>query len=387
MSVVQLKPKAAYRPFENAKSDGEPIYFARPSAQYQAYRDEINEAMQRMLDGHIYILGDEVKAFEQEFAAFTGATHGIGVANGTDAIHLALRACGIGPGDEVITTAHTAIATIAAVVMSGAKPVFADISDRTYGLDAESVARAITPRTKALLPVHLYGHPVDLGPLLDLASRHNLKLIEDCAQAHAAIWHGRQVGTIGHIGCFSLYPTKNLGALGDAGIIITSDDGIAEQLRLMRQYGWRDRQLSELPGFNSRLDELQAAVLRVKLRYLDDTTARRRAIAARYVEALEDLPLVLPVEQPDCASAYHLFVIRSVKRDALKAHLADRGIIAGIHYPLPAHKHPAYAEAYAGLRLPVAEGVVDQILSLPMYPELTNRQIDRVIDGVRSFFQ
>jgi dTDP-4-amino-4,6-dideoxygalactose transaminase len=366
--------------------DSEPLYFARPSAQYRAMHGEIDAAIQSVLDGHTYILGEAVKQFEAEFAAYTGAKFAIGVANGTDALHLALRALGIGEGDEVITTAHTAIATVAAIEMSGATPVFADITADRYTLDPVDVVRKITPRTKAILPVHLYGHPADLGPLLELAARHKLEIIEDCAQAHAAEWQGRQVGTIGKIGCFSLYPTKNLGAIGDAGIVITSDEAVADRLRLLRQYGWKDKQLSLISGFNSRLDELQAAILRVKLRHLDETTARRRAIAKAYSEAFADLPLTLPRDIDGCLNVYHLFVLRTPKREELKAHLAKQNIHAGIHYPVPCHRHPALAERCADLRLPVTEQLAEQILSLPMYPELTDGQVERVIRAVRSFY-
>ncbi len=366
-------------------ADLEPLYFARPSLQYRRYKDEIDAAIQRVLDGHAYILGDEVRQFEAEFAAWTGARHAIGVANGTDALHLSLRALGIGPGDEVITAAHTAVATVAAIEMSGARPRFADIDPDGYGLDPASVARAIRPATKAILPVHIYGRPVDLGALADLADRHRLALIEDCAQAHGALWSGQRVGTIGRVGCFSLYPTKNLGAIGDGGIVVTSDDAVAERLRLLRQYGWRDRQVSEIPGWNSRLDELQAAILRVKLRHLDAMNARRRAIAARYIAAFDGLGLGLPTDPSDGRSVYHLFVIRAAERDRLKQHLADQQIIAGIHYPLPAHRHPAYAGRLGGDPLPVTEAACDQILSLPMYPELTDAEVERVIAAVRSF--
>jgi dTDP-4-amino-4,6-dideoxygalactose transaminase len=364
----------------------ETLYFARPSAQYRRHQIEIDAAMQRVLDGHVYIMGDEVKAFEAEFAAWTGAKYGIAVANGTDALHLSLRALGIGAGDEVITTAHTAVASIAAIEMSGATPIMVDVTDDRFCLDPEMVARAITPRTKAIMPVHLYGHPADMGPLLELGSRHGLKLVEDCAQAHGAEWQGRQVGTIGDVGCYSLYPTKNLGALGDGGVIVTSDAELAEKLRMMRQYGWRDRQFSEIQGFNSRLDEIQAAVLRVKLNYLASGNARRRDIAMRYSNGLKGLPLTLPEVQDGCEAVFHLYVLRTSEREALKTHLAAQGVVAGIHYPIPCHQHPAYAERFGAESRPVAEMLAGEILSLPMYPELRNDQVDRVIDAVRGYF-
>ena len=365
-------------------AEAEPIYFARPNAQYQAYAPAIDAAIRRVLNNPIYIMGEEVRGFEEEFARFVGVEHAIGVANGTDALQLALRAYDIGQGDEVITTAHTAVATIAAIDMTGATPRFVDILPDSYGLDPDQVARAIGPRTKAILPVHIYGHPVEMGPLVELAERKGLILIEDCAQAHGARWQGRMVGSIGQIGCFSCYPTKNLGAIGDAGVVTTGDAKVAEKVRLLRQYGWRQGQVSEIPGYNSRLDELQAAILRVKLPLLDQTNAARRRIAARYNEALSDLAMELPREAPDVQSVFHLYVLRTSQRDRLKAALAERGIIAGIHYPLPAHKHPAYIDRFPA-SLPVTERVAGEILSLPMYPELTDAQIERVIDAVRLF--
>jgi dTDP-4-amino-4,6-dideoxygalactose transaminase len=384
VAATSVKTKSPPQPAPAAAL--EPIYFARPSAQYQAMRDEIDAAIRRVLDGHVYIMGKEVERFESAFAAYTGAAHAVGVANGTDALHLALRALEIGAGHEVIVPAHTAVPTAAAIEMSGAAPKFVDITADRYTLDPARVEAVISPRTRAIMPVHLYGHPADLGPLLDIAKRRGLKLIEDAAQAHGARWRGRQVGTIGDIGCFSLYPTKNLGAIGDAGIVTTNDADLAQRLRLLRQYGWRDRQVSELPGFNSRLDELQAAILTVKLAHLDATNARRRVIAARYLAAFADLPLVLPDARPECEAVYHLFVVRTPMRDRLKAHLQEHGVIAGIHYAVPCHLHPAYRGRFGDVRLPVTEAVVDEILSLPMYPELTDDQIARVIAAVRGFF-
>jgi dTDP-4-amino-4,6-dideoxygalactose transaminase len=376
---VEAKPQSLA-----SQGDSEPIYFARPNAQYQAHAPAIDEAIRQVLNNPIYIMGEEVRRFEEEFARYVGTQHAIGVANGTDALQLALRAYDIGPGDEVITTAHTAVATIAAIDMTGATPRFVDIMPDTYGLDPELVARAITPRTKAILPVHIYGHPVEMDPLLGLAEKHGLIVIEDCAQAHGARWQGRMVGSIGRIGCFSCYPTKNLGAIGDAGVVTTDDPVIADKLRLLRQYGWRNGQVSEIPGYNSRLDELQAAILRVKLGLLDGTNAARQRIAASYNEALSGLPLILPTVSAGCESVFHLYVLRTLHRDRMKAALAERGIVAGIHYPLPAHKHPAYVDRFPA-SLPVTERVASEILSLPMYPELTDRQVERVIDAVRLF--
>jgi dTDP-4-amino-4,6-dideoxygalactose transaminase len=362
----------------------EPIYFARPSAQYQAHAPAIDAAIRRVLNNPIYIMGEEVRRFEEEFARFVGVEHAVGVANGTDALQLALRAYDIGHGDEVITTAHTAVATVAAIDMTGAVPRFVDISPDSYGLDPGQVARGHGPPPHANQPVHIYGHPVEMGPLVELAERKGLALIEDCAQAHGARWQGRMVGSIGQVGCFSCYPTKNLGAIGDAGVITTSDAKIAERLRLLRQYGWRHGQVSEIPGYNSRLDELQAAILRVKLPLLEETNAARRRIAVRYNQAFADLPLTLPTEAPGAEAVSHLYVLRSPQRDRLKAALADRGIFAGIHYPLPAHKHPAYIDRFPA-SLPVTERVAGEILSLPMYPELSDDQVERVVEGVRLY--
>jgi dTDP-4-amino-4,6-dideoxygalactose transaminase len=386
MSVMSLT-KSQPQTVPPTAAAREPIYFARPSAQYQALRDEIDGAIRKVLEGHVYIMGPEVERFEAGFAAYAGAAHAVGVANGTDALHLALRALDVGEGHEVIVPAHTAVPTIAAIEMSGAAPAFVDITADRFGLDPALVERAVTPRTRAIMPVHLYGHPADLGPLLEIARRHGLKLIEDCAQAHGARWQGCRVGSIGDIGCFSLYPTKNLGAIGDAGIVTTQDAGLATRLRELRQYGWRGRQISETPGFNSRLDELQAAILNVKLAHLDAANARRRTIARRYLAAFAELPIALPRAQPDCESVYHLFVVRTALRDRLKAHLQEQGVIAGIHYPVPCHHHPAYRARFGAVSLPVTEQIVGEILSLPMYPELTDDQVERVIDGVRGFFR
>jgi dTDP-4-amino-4,6-dideoxygalactose transaminase len=367
-------------------NDREPIFFARPSAQYQDLRDEIDAAIRRVLDGHVYIMGKEVERFEADFAAYCGTQHAIGVANGTDALHLALRALDVGAGHEVIVPAHTAVPTIAAIEMSGAVPTFVDITADRYALDPAKVEQAIGPNTRAIMPVHLYGHPADLGPLLELAHRRRLVVIEDAAQAVGARWQGSRVGSLGAIGCFSLYPTKNLGAIGDAGIVTTNDGALAQKLRELRQYGWRTGQLSESAGFNSRLDELQAAILNAKLGHLDAKNARRRDIAARYLAAFADLPLELPRAIGNCEPVYHLFVVRTPQRDALKAHLQQAAVVAGIHYPVPCHHHPAYRERFGQTALPVTERIVGEILSLPMYPELTDGQVDRVIDAVRGFY-
>lgn len=365
----------------------ETIGFAKPQAQTARHRAEILAAVERVLDGPSYILGSEVQRFEEEFAATMGAAYAIGVANGTDALVLAMRALGIGSSDEVIVPAHTAVATIAAIGMTGATPRFVDVLPDRLSLDPAQVARAIGPRTRAIIIVHLYGHPAEMAGLMDVAARAGLPVIEDCAQAHGARWRGETVGTIGAIGCFSCYPTKNLGAIGDAGVCVTDDLELAERIRMLRQYGWQGRQISEIEGMNSRLDELQAAILRVKLPHLDDDNARRREIAARYDAGLAALPLVTPHRGEGCEPVYHLYVVRTRERDALKDWLAAQGILAGLHYPLPAHRHPAYRSAHGEARLPVTEAAACEVLSLPIYPELTDAQVDRVIEAVRDYWR
>lgn len=362
------------------------IPFLDFKAQIQALRAEIDAALAGVLERGYFILGPEVAAFEREFAGYIGAAEGVGVASGTDALHLALRACEVGPGDEVITVSHTAGATVAAVVMTGATPVLVDIDPRSFNIDPEQVARHITPRTKAILPVHLYGQAADLDPLLELARRHGLRVVEDCAQAHGAEYHGRLVGNWGDVGCFSFYPTKNLGALGDGGMVVTSDPALAERVRLLREYGWRERYRSTIHGYNSRLDELHAAVLRVKLRYLDQGNARRRELAQRYRQRLGEDGVALPQELSYGRHVYHLFVVRSAKRDALQQYLRERGVGTLIHYPVPVHLQDAYGELGLGPgSLPVTEQYAGAILSLPLYPELTDGAVDRVAAVVREF--
>jgi dTDP-4-amino-4,6-dideoxygalactose transaminase len=362
------------------------ILCGNPSAQYVALKPEIDAAVQRVLDGGWYILGEEVAAFEAEFAAWLGTRHGIGVANGTEAIQLALAACGIGPGDEVLTVSHTAVATVAAIELAGATPVLVDIDPATFTLDPARLETAITPRTRAILPVHLYGEAADMDAICNVASQHGLRVIEDASQAHGATWKERKVGTLGDIGCFSLYPTKNLGALGDAGIAVTGDDELAGRLRSLREYGWERRFISERPGMNSRLDELQAAVLRVKLRHLDRFTAQRRAIAARYDAALGGSGLQLPARRGSDGHVFHLYVVRSRGRDRLLEFLRSRDIGAAVHYPQPVHRQPAYLHRLPGCDdLPETERAAGEILSLPMYPELSEADQQRVIDAVGAW--
>lgn len=347
-------------------------------AEYLAVKAEIDAALQRVLESGWYILGKEVPAFESEFAAWCGVSGAVGVGNGTDALHIALRACGVGPGDEVITVAHTAVATAAAIGLTGATPVFVDIDPATYTLDPAQLAAAITPRTKAVIPVHLYGHPADLGGILPIARSAGLRVIEDCAQAHGAEWQGRRVGGFGDLACFSFYPTKNLGALGDGGAVAGNDPALLDRVRLLREYGWppHSRYVSEIEGMNSRLDEMQAAILRVKLAHLDAWNEHRRTLAAVYAAHLPDW-VVKPEEQPGCRHVYHLYVIRSTDRDSLREKLRTAGVATGIHYPVPVHQQAAYRHL-SPVSLPVTEEAAAEILSLPMHSTLTVAQIEQV---------
>ncbi|MCA9978291.1 MAG: DegT/DnrJ/EryC1/StrS family aminotransferase, partial [Anaerolineales bacterium] len=311
----------------------------------------------------------------------------VGVASGTDAILLGLRALGVGPGDEVITVAHTAVATIAAIELAGATPVFVDIEPDTYTLDPALLAAAITPRSKAIIPVHLYGHPADLDPILALARQHKLYVLEDCAQAHGTRYHGKIVGSFGDAAAFSFYPTKNLGALGDGGAVVTRHDEVAERLLALRQYGWKQRYISETTGYNSRLDELQAALLRVKLAYLDGMNAARRRLANQYAQALAALPLTLPAERPFARHVYHLYVIQTEQRDALRTHLQAQGIGTAIHYPQPVHHQPAYNHLGHGANsLPITENCAARILSLPMYPTMPEAHVAQVANAIKAFY-
>lgn len=362
------------------------ILCSNPKAQYLAHQAEIDAALLQTLGKGWYILGKEVDAFESEFAAYVGVTHGIGVGSGTEAVHLALAACGIGPGDEVITVSHTAVATVAAIELTGATPVLVDIEPEYYTLNPDKLNQAITPRTKAILPVHLYGFPANLEPILSIARAYGLKVIEDCAQAHGAQYQGRRVGSWGDIACFSFYPTKNLGALGDGGMVVTNDLALARQARLLREYGWAERYISHLRGWNSRLDELQAAVLRVKLRYLDADNVQRAKLADQYSAALSETRLVLPTSRLNSTPVYHLYVVRSSSRDDLQAYLKAKGIGALTHYPMPVHLQPAYLGRLPGHEaLPESERAAREVLSLPMYPELTEADLHSVIQAIQEW--
>ena len=347
------------------------------------HRSAIHEAIERVLDSGWYILGQELQSFEREFADYCGTSHCIGVANGMDALHLILRACGIGAGDEVIVPSNTFIATWLAVSQAGATPVPVEPDARTHNLDPNRIEAAITPRTRAIMPVHLYGQPADMDPINAIARRHGLRVIEDAAQAHGARYHGKRAGSLGDAAGFSFYPGKNLGALGDAGAITTSDDQLAATLRKLRNYGSSLKYRHEIAGFNSRLDEIQAAVLRVKLRHLDRENAARAWLAVEYAQALSGLPLTLPEVLAGSHPAWHLMVVRSTQREALQAHLTQRRIGHAVHYPTACHLQ----QAYAGSKwpaLPVAEQLQREVLSLPMAPYLTRADVLAVADAIGS---
>jgi dTDP-4-amino-4,6-dideoxygalactose transaminase len=363
------------------------IPFLDLKAEYLHLKPEIEEAVRQVLESGFYILGQEVVQFEREFAEYLGVRHVTGVASGTDALLLALRAYDIGPGDEVITVSHTAVATVAAIEQSGAQPILVDVEPGTCTMDPAKVEEAFSARTRAIVPVHIYGHPADMFPILDIARRRQLVVIEDCAQAHGATYKGRAVGTMGDAAAFSFYPTKNLGAIGDGGCVATDDDYISEHVRMLRQYGWRKRYVSEESGFNSRLDELQAAILRVKLRHLEAGNTARRRVAKTYGQILGDLPLMLPEERLECRHVYHLFVIQAERRDDLQAYMAQHEIATARHYPLPVHQQPAYGHLRHGPgSLAVTEALARSVLSLPIYPLLPDDHIQQVAATVASFY-
>ncbi len=355
-----------------------------PIADYQSYKEEIDVAIKRVLESGWYILGKETASFEQEFSKYIGVQYGIGVGSGTEALHLSLLACGIGPGDEVITVSNTAVATVAAIELCGAKPVFVDIGPESFTMDPELIENAITKDTKAVLPVHLYGHPADMKEITKIAREHNLRVIEDCAQSHGADIEGKRTGTWGDIAAFSFYPTKNLGAIGDGGMVVTDRQELAENVKLLREYGWKQRYISEIPGLNSRLDEMQAAILRVKLPHLDDENCRRQQIAHLYNNLLSSSGVTIPVEKKNVRHVYHQYVIQTQKRDELKKYLKGYGIDALIHYPVPVHLQPAYKKL-SGRSLIVTEQVCKTILSLPIHPQVTDRQVEQISELIVNF--
>jgi len=362
------------------------VPFLDLTAQYRALQSEIRGALDRVLERGRFILGPEVEAFEAEFAAYLGVPYAVGVASGTDGLTLALQALGIGPGDEVITVSHTAVATVTGIERAGARPVLVDIDPATWTIDPEAVRVAITDRTRAVVVVHLYGNPADLDTIQAICQSHGLYLVEDACQAHGARYRHRRVGTIGHVGVFSFYPTKNLGGYGDGGMVVTADPTVAERLRRLREYGWRQRFVSEEVGTNSRLDEIQAACLRVKLPHLDEWNERRRSLASLYREALRDTPVRFQGVLPEAEPVYHLFVIQAPDRDGLQAFLTEHGIGTMVHYPQAVHQQPAYRRL-GGSALPVTERIVREVLSLPLYPELSETAVEYVADRVRAFYR
>ncbi len=364
-----------------------PVPFVDLRAQYASIREEVHQAMDRVLQRTDFILGQDVEAFEEEFAAYCGAQYGIGVDSGTSALELILRAYDLGPGDEIIAPANTFIATVLAISYVGATPVLVDADPHTLSMDPALVEAAITPRTKAIMPVHLYGHPADMDAIMAIADQHGLVVIEDASQAHGARYKGQRVGSLGHAAAFSLYPAKNLGAYGDAGILVTDDAQVADTLRMLRNYGQRVKYHHDLVGYNRRLDTLHAAVLRVKLRHLDDWSQARRRHAARYSQLLADVPgVTLPGQAEDVEPVFHLYVIQVAQRDELRAFLAEQAIATGIHYPVPIHLQPAYRHlGYREGDFPVTEASARSMLSLPMYPELPDEAIQRVVQAIRAF--
>lgn len=364
-------------------------------AQYRAIKPELDAAVTRVLENTSFILGTEVQSFERAFAAYCGASQAIGVASGTDALLLTLKAMGIGPGAEVITTPFTFIATAAAITHAGTQPVFVDIHARTCNLNPELIEAAITPRTRAIMPVHLYGQPAQMAPILEIAQRHHLRVIEDACQAVGADYRGRKVGSLGDAGCFSFYPSKNLGAAGDGGMVVTNDVDLAERIRCLRDHGRTGKYAHSVVGYTSRLDAMQAAILGAKLKFLDGWNEARRRHAAYYGALLAECELIgpegVPWEAEGCRAVYHVYGVRlqarhTLRRDALLEHLHALGIGASAHYPLPLHLQPAYASL--GIprgSFPVAEAWADGEVSLPLYPELTTQQVEEVVAAVRSF--
>jgi dTDP-4-amino-4,6-dideoxygalactose transaminase len=348
-------------------------------AQYRSIKDEVDAAVLRVLDSTQFILGDEVVAFEREFAAYCQAAEAVGLNSGTSALHLALLAAGIEPGDEVITTPFTFVATVAAIRYAGATPVLVDIEPDYFTIDTSKIEAAITPRTRGIIPVHLYGQPADMDPILDIARRHRLSVIEDAAQAHGAEYHGRRCGSIAETACFSFYPGKNLGAYGEGGAVTTMRADVAVKCRTLRSWGEEKRYEHRFKGFNYRMDGIQGAILRVKLRHLAAWTEQRRTVAAWYAQALDSETVRLPKERPGCRHVYHVYVVRSDSRDELRETLTREGVQTGIHYPIPVHLQQAHEDlGYRNGDFPVAETVAGEVLSLPIFPEMTRAQVDTV---------
>lgn len=361
------------------------IPFVDLKAQYLSIKDEISTAISHVLETTQFVLGEEVAAFEKEFAAYCDADYGIAVNTGTSALHLALLAAGIGPGDEVITVPFTFIATVAAICYTGATPVFVDIDPASYTIDVSKIEAAITEKTKAILPVHLYGQPADMEPIVEIARRHGLTVIEDAAQAHRAEYKGQRVGSIGDLGCFSFYPGKNLGAYGEGGMVVTNNPQHNRTLRMLRDWGQEQRYHHVLKGYNYRMEGLQGAILRVKLRYLDKWTDARRTHAAQYNQLLANAGVQTPQVMSYSYHAYHVYVVRSPQRNLLQQSLYEQGIQSGIHYPIPVHLQPAYNDlGYKAGDFPVTELAANEVLSLPMYAELAQADVETICSAVRQ---
>ena len=361
------------------------VPYADLKSQYRSIKAEIDAAVLRVLDSSQFILGDEVTAFERDFAAYTGTRETVALNSGTSALHLALLAAGVRPGDEVITVPFTFVATAAAIIYAGAKPVFVDIDPVTYCMDPAAIERAMTPRTRAIMPVHLYGHPADMDGILEVAARHGVTVIEDAAQAHGARYKDRACGSMGQLAGFSFYPGKNLGAYGEGGAAVTNDPEFARTMRLLRSWGEERRYEHVLQGFNYRMDGIQGAILRVKLRHLEAWTEARRARAADYRNAFAGSDVVVPVEKPGCRHVYHVYAVRLRNRDLTRKQLQAKGIQTGVHYPIPVHLQPAYSDlGYKAGDFPVAERIASEVLSLPMFPEMTTEQVAEVADAVMA---
>jgi dTDP-4-amino-4,6-dideoxygalactose transaminase len=362
------------------------IPFLDLKAQYQQIKTEIDQAVARVFESGQFVLGDQVAGFEEEFAAFCGAKYGIAVNSGTSALHLSLLALGVGPGDEVLTVPFTFVATVAAICYTAARPVFVDIDPLSFTMDVGQLERAVTGRTKAIIPVHLYGQPADMDPILKLARRYNLAVIEDACQAHGAEYKGRRVGGIGDLGCFSFYPGKNLGAYGEGGIVVTNHEDHARTIRMLRDWGQQRKYHHVRKGYNYRMEGIQGAVLRVKMRHLETWTEARRRHAAHYDQLLANSPVRPPHIMAYARSVYHIYAVRSREREALQTSLEIQGIQTGIHYPIPVHLQKAYADlGYRRGDFPHSERAAAEVLSLPMYPELPPEAVEQVVEGIRAF--
>jgi dTDP-4-amino-4,6-dideoxygalactose transaminase len=360
------------------------IPFLDFNREYTVINKEVIKAIQRVLKSGWFILGQETEQFEREFSAYIGSKFGIGVNSGSDALYLAVKALGISEGDEVITVSHTMISTVDAIARNGGTPIFVDVNPDTYLMDVCKIERKISKKTKAIIPVHLYGHPVDMNPLMEIADKHNLYVIEDACQAHGAEYNNSKVGGIGHLGCFSFYPTKNLGAYGDAGMIVTNNEELASKLRKMRNYGQSRKYYHDFVGVNSRLDEMQAAILRTKLRYLDEWNEKRRKLAKLYSDLLKNTEVITPIEKENAKHVYHLYVVRHKERDKLQQYLLNHGIQTLIHYPIPVHMQKAYKTCD---KLPVTEKICNEILSMPTYPWLREDEVRMISENIMKYCQ